>query len=127
MAARRTLDPPRNLGALERTGEYQRPVKTSEAGRTCDEPECTTILSIYNLGDRCGVHEERRFPPAPKIRATRKISHPNRLEKRDVCFKEERTIVPIIRQGNVIVTARGGPTGRVCYLDGGHDGTCDYR
>lgn len=32
-------------------------------GRECAEPGCTTRLSTYNKGDRCGVHDSLVKPP----------------------------------------------------------------
>jgi hypothetical protein len=37
---------------------------TAEARRTCAEENCETILSRYNMTDRCGVHEPPRVVPA---------------------------------------------------------------
>jgi hypothetical protein len=44
------------------------PMKSKKAraakGRTCDRPECNTILSTYNDSSTCSVHEHiRRLPP----------------------------------------------------------------
>jgi hypothetical protein len=33
---------------------------TAEAGRTCAEDRCETVLSRYNKTERCGVHEPLR-------------------------------------------------------------------
>jgi hypothetical protein len=34
------------------------------SGRRCLEPECTTVISIYNESDRCWLHSEaERRPP----------------------------------------------------------------
>jgi hypothetical protein len=32
------------------------PVPRFEEGRTCGEPECRTVLSVYNDGDLCWTH-----------------------------------------------------------------------
>jgi hypothetical protein len=37
---------------------------TAEAGRTCAEDNCETILSRYNKTDRCGVHDPTLAAPA---------------------------------------------------------------
>ncbi len=42
------------------TGEqlvtWRRAVDAHPAGRTCTEPNCDTVLSIYNNTERCSVH-----------------------------------------------------------------------
>ena len=37
----------------------RRPSETYRRGRRCDEPGCRTVLSIYNPGHYCAVHESR--------------------------------------------------------------------
>jgi hypothetical protein len=32
------------------------PVPRFDEGRTCDEPGCRTVLSVYNDGSRCWAH-----------------------------------------------------------------------
>ena len=36
--------------------------QTTDGERTCDAPNCTTRLSIYNLGSRCWQHADLHFP-----------------------------------------------------------------
>ena len=36
--------------------------QTSDGGRICDAPGCTTKLSIYNLASRCWQHADLHFP-----------------------------------------------------------------
>jgi hypothetical protein len=38
-------------------GPSNKRLDTAEAGRTCAEDNCETILSRYNTTDRCSVHE----------------------------------------------------------------------
>lgn len=33
-----------------------KPSEQFEAGRVCNEPGCTTVLSIYNSSDKCAAH-----------------------------------------------------------------------
>jgi len=40
-------------------------VKSFAQGRTCAEPGCGTILSIYNPADRCSLHGH--VEPAPLV------------------------------------------------------------
>jgi len=40
-------------------------VKSFAPGRTCAEPGCGTILSIYNSADRCSLHGH--VEPAPLV------------------------------------------------------------
>jgi hypothetical protein len=37
-------------------------------GRRCSEPDCTTVISVYNAADRCWLHSapERRLPLADR-------------------------------------------------------------
>ena len=37
-------------------------------GRHCSEPECNTVISVYNPADRCWLHSppERRMPLADR-------------------------------------------------------------
>jgi hypothetical protein len=37
----------------------KKPLKTSVEGRKCKFPECTCILSIYNDGVYCRIHQEQ--------------------------------------------------------------------
>jgi hypothetical protein len=37
-----------------------RPSRTFSAGRVCEHPACTTVLSVYNRAASCSVHEEVR-------------------------------------------------------------------
>jgi hypothetical protein len=39
-----------------------RPSKAYKAGRTCREPGCATILSIYNDGSYCSQHAPMIVP-----------------------------------------------------------------
>jgi hypothetical protein len=45
-----------------RPGRRPRPSKTTPTGRVCDQPGCTTGLSIYNPKSRCWQHTEIAFP-----------------------------------------------------------------
>jgi hypothetical protein len=36
---------------------HDRPPKKAPKGRVCEHPGCFTILSVYNLGRYCAVHE----------------------------------------------------------------------
>lgn len=36
---------------------HDRPPKQAAKGRVCSHPGCTTVLSVYNLGKYCSVHE----------------------------------------------------------------------
>lgn len=89
-------------------------------GRACAEAGCTTILSTYNAGTRCYVHAEPKYPTASRWARSKPhtIKHPNRLEKREVCFVAERSISP---------TGMRWETGLTCYLDKGHDGPHDFH
>ena len=42
----------------------KRRLDKAEAGRTCAEDNCKTILSRYNMTDRCGVHPPTLTVPA---------------------------------------------------------------
>lgn len=42
--------------AGERLVTWRRPVHAHGTGRTCSEPGCDTVLSIYNATERCSVH-----------------------------------------------------------------------
>jgi len=42
--------------------------RTYRSGRICAEPGCTTILSIYNPGERCAEHEAGQIAPPPHHR-----------------------------------------------------------
>ncbi len=45
------------------------------AGRTCRAPGCHTILSIYNPGSHCSVHESGLEPPvAYRVHRTHRAS-----------------------------------------------------
>lgn len=37
-------------------------------GRTCSEPGCSTVISVYNPADRCWLHSplQRRLPLADR-------------------------------------------------------------
>ncbi len=37
----------------------KKPLKTSVEGRKCEFPECKCILSIYNDGIYCRMHQEQ--------------------------------------------------------------------
>lgn len=39
-----------------------RPSRRTTAGRVCEEPDCETKLSVYNLKGRCWQHAEIVFP-----------------------------------------------------------------
>jgi hypothetical protein len=43
----------------ERLGAHLAPVKAHAAGRVCAADGCSTILSVYNGGERCAVHDFR--------------------------------------------------------------------
>ena len=55
--------------AGERFVTWHRPVTAHSSGRICAEPECETVLSIYNAADRCSLHRSfvtmvpRNAPP----------------------------------------------------------------
>ena len=34
------------------------PVIQHPRGRVCDDPDCSTQLSVYNPGTRCAIHED---------------------------------------------------------------------
>jgi hypothetical protein len=57
MAIRHNTGPVRGMAAAIDA----RPSRTWAAGRTCDNPGCTTALSIYNRSPKCSVHEEIRI------------------------------------------------------------------
>ena len=53
-----------NARPLPTLGARSRPRATRAKGRTCLEPGCTTVISIYNEADRCWLHAEApRRPP----------------------------------------------------------------
>ena len=45
-----------------RPGHLPPPSPTHDAGRVCSHPSCRTMLSVYNLDDRCWQHAEVSFP-----------------------------------------------------------------
>lgn len=45
-----------------RTLGLPRANKKAAAGRTCEHPECTTELSVYNKRDKCWAHAEMKVP-----------------------------------------------------------------
>lgn len=47
-------------GTLPRT--TPRPGRAHARGRVCEAEGCVTLLSIYNEGGRCWLHEPVRFP-----------------------------------------------------------------
>ena len=41
------------------SGRRRDRVRAYGRGRICDEPGCTTLLSIYNPSTRCALHQQR--------------------------------------------------------------------
>ena len=50
-----------SIGARPISGN-DRPSKRFSTGRVCREPECATVLSIYNDGKFCYRHEPMTVP-----------------------------------------------------------------
>ena len=59
----------------ERLGPPMTPVRTYPARRVCAATGCKTVLSIYNSGSCCAVHDFRVELPADgrRIRAARHV------------------------------------------------------
>ncbi len=45
-----------------RPGQIPRPSRTAAQDRVCEEPDCGTRLSVYNLRTRCWQHADIVFP-----------------------------------------------------------------
>jgi hypothetical protein len=45
-----------------RLGTNRRRPRTVDARRVCANPECSTVLSKYNVSDMCHSHRPVRFP-----------------------------------------------------------------
>ena len=45
-------------------GARSRRPKTEDPGRRCSDPDCDTILSIYNRREFCSPHRPIAFPPS---------------------------------------------------------------
>ena len=53
-----------NARPLPTLAPHAKPVETrGTRGRRCCEPECTTVISVYNPSDRCWLHS----PPARRL------------------------------------------------------------
>lgn len=54
---------PASMGELraEPYTSYE-PRVTEEPGRVCADPDCKTILNIYNKTDRCTLHPHHKLP-----------------------------------------------------------------
>jgi hypothetical protein len=61
----RVMSDARSLSAFGRPSKKR--LDNAEAGRTCAEENCETVLSRYNKTDKCGVHE-----PTQMVLPTRK-------------------------------------------------------
>ena len=44
------------------TGGSERPSRSFKRGRVCHEDGCTTILSMYNDGKFCALHQPMEVP-----------------------------------------------------------------
>ena len=58
-----------NARPLPTLAPHAKPVETQGSpGRRCSEPECTTVISVYNPADRFWLHSapERRLPLADR-------------------------------------------------------------
>jgi len=47
--------------AADPLGSDRRMPRTFSSGRTCAEPECTTLLSIYNGAKHCAAHNPKQI------------------------------------------------------------------
>lgn len=54
-----------------RTVQSGRRPKTKAAGRVCQETDCSTVLSRYNLKETCHRHSPLKFP---RVRGTEAAS-----------------------------------------------------
>jgi hypothetical protein len=51
-----------SVGGTSLTTGPDRPSRSFQRNRTCQDPECETRLSIYNNGRYCALHEPMAVP-----------------------------------------------------------------
>lgn len=65
-----------------------KPVETFGEGRICAAPDCNTILSRFNNGKLCGIHESESTKTKTPVNANQKIS----IEDYGSCFSCNRRL-----------------------------------
>jgi hypothetical protein len=56
------------------TPALRAPLRTWAAGRSCAEPGCKTVLSIYNGGKHCSIHA-----PFARLRGGPPVGRPQKV------------------------------------------------